>query len=296
MPSLVMPLDAREMRVLEGLRLRPRKSFGGRVRGERLTKKRGISIEFADYREYAEGDDLRHLDWNVLARLEVPVTKTYRDEEDLAVHLLLDASPSMDYGEPTKLEMARKLACAVGYLGLSGGDAVYPRALGLREKPMPSLRSRSSFPRLTKWADATRAPEDPTSISLATALRQFAGASARPGLVVLISDGLDPEITTAIRIIAGRGHEIMFMQVLSELDLDPDLEGDLRLLDGEGGSPVELTANGDVLKKYRQNLKKHIEAVQEATTRAGGRVAMIQSDRNIEDVLKNVLKKEGWVG
>src|SRR6476619_4360431 len=90
MPSIASPLEARDFRVLEGLRLMPRKSFGGRVRGERLTKKKGISIEFADYREYTDGDDLRHLDWNVLARLGVPVTKTYRDEEDLAVHVLVD--------------------------------------------------------------------------------------------------------------------------------------------------------------------------------------------------------------
>src|SRR3954462_1112722 len=133
MPSVATVLESGDFRVLEGLRLLPRKSFGGRVRGERLTKKKGISIEFADYREYTDGDDLRHLDWNVLARLGVPVTKTYRDEEDLAVHVLIDTSPSMSFGEPCKLDCAKKYACALGFLGLAGGDAVYPRALGIRE-------------------------------------------------------------------------------------------------------------------------------------------------------------------
>src|SRR5438105_6787237 len=115
MPNVATPLDPRDFRVLEGLRLLPRKSFGGRVRGERLTSKRGISIEFADYREYADGDDLRHLDWNVLARLATPVTKTYRDEEDLAVHLLVDTSSSMQFGEPSKQEAAKRYACALGF-------------------------------------------------------------------------------------------------------------------------------------------------------------------------------------
>src|SRR5690348_18424364 len=111
--SSTLVLEPKEFRLLEGLRLNPRKSFGGKVRGERLTKKKGISIEFADYRDYAEGDDLRHLDWNVLARLDSPIMKTYRDEEDLAVHLLVDGSASMEFGEPTKLEGAKRIAAAM---------------------------------------------------------------------------------------------------------------------------------------------------------------------------------------
>ena len=135
-------LEPREFRVLEGLRFNPRKAFAGRIRGERLTRKKGISIEFSDYRDYAEGDDLRHLDWNVLARLEAPIMKTYRDEEDLAVHLLVDGSPSMEFGEPTKAQAANKLATALGFLGLAGGDAVYLKRLGVREAPLPALRGR----------------------------------------------------------------------------------------------------------------------------------------------------------
>src|SRR5205814_89806 len=95
-------LSPAELRVFEQLRPNPRRTFGGQVRGERLTKTKGISIEFADYRDYAYGDDLRHLDWNVLARLEAPVIKTYQDELDLAVYLLLDCSRSMSFGDPSK--------------------------------------------------------------------------------------------------------------------------------------------------------------------------------------------------
>src|SRR5947209_4991141 len=132
-------LEPRVFRLLEGLRIVSRKAQPGRVRGERLTRRAGLSIEFADYRSYAEGDDLRHLDWNVLARLDNAVTRTYRDEEDLAVHLLLDDSPSMAFGEPTKLLAARELAAAFGYLGLCGGDAVTPVRLGRREPPATAM-------------------------------------------------------------------------------------------------------------------------------------------------------------
>jgi uncharacterized protein (DUF58 family) len=272
----------------------PRKSFGGRVRGERLTKKKGISIEFADYREYADGDDLRHLDWNVLARLNTPVTKTYQDEEDLAVHVLLDTSPSMQFGEPSKLDCAKKYACALGFLGLAGGDAVYPRALGNRERPLPALRGRSSMNRLTRWAENLQPAEEPTTLN--SALRQFAGASVRAGLVILVSDGLDPDVTTAIRILAGRGHEILFLQVLSHIELDPDLEGDLRLIDGEGGRPADITANGAVLKEYVERLRTHNDALRDTVLRVGGRYALIRPDEPFDKVLSHTLKRQRWIG
>ncbi|HVT13990.1 MAG TPA: DUF58 domain-containing protein [Fimbriimonadaceae bacterium] len=285
-------LDPREFRLLEGLRLNPKKSFSGRVRGERLTKKKGISIEFSDYRDYVEGDDLRHLDWNVLARLETPIMKTYRDEEDLAVHILLDGSASMSFGEPTKFEAARRIAAAVGYVGLCGGDAVYCRLLGQRGLILPGLRGRSSFPRFTRWLeDAKPAGEE----SLAASLRAFAHASARVGLAVVVSDGLDPEAATAVRVLGGRGHEVFFIQVLSDIELDPDLEGDLRLLDSEGGRAVEITANSYALREYRANLQRHNDALREAVLRVGGRHAMVRADDPLEKTVKQVLRREGWV-
>jgi uncharacterized protein (DUF58 family) len=260
-----------------------------------LTKKKGISIEFADYREYADGDDLRHLDWNVLARLNSPVTKTYQDEEDLAVHVLVDASPSMDFGEPTKFLCAKRYACALAFLGLAGGDPIYPRAIGARERPLPALRGRASFNRLMHWAEALEPTPDGAS-SLSTGLRQFAGASVRSGLVILASDGLDPEVTSALRIVAGRGHEIMFLQVLDQVELDPDLEGDLRLVDGEGGMPAEITANGSVLKQYLERLQTHNAALRDAVLRVGGRYALVRPDEPFDKVLSHTLKRQRWIG
>ncbi|HWA82033.1 MAG TPA: DUF58 domain-containing protein [Fimbriimonadaceae bacterium] len=285
-------LDPREFRLLEGLRLNPKKSFSGRVRGERLTKKKGISIEFSDYRDYVEGDDLRHLDWNVLARLETPIMKTYRDEEDLAVHVLLDGSASMSFGEPTKFDAARRIAAAAGYVGLCGGDAVYARLLGHRGLTLPGLRGRSSFPRFTRWLEDARPTGDE---SLSASLRAFAHASVRVGLAVVVSDGFDPDAATAVRVLGGRGHEVFFVQVLSEIELDPDLEGDLRLLDSEGGKAVEITANSYALREYRANLQRHNDALREAILRVGGRHALVRADDPLEKTVKQVLRREGWV-
>lgn len=287
-------LDPREFRVLEGLRFNPRKSFTGKIRGERLTQKKGISIEFSDYRDYAEGDDLRHLDWNVLARLETPIMKTYRDEEDLAVHLLVDCSQSMDFGEPLKIEAAKRLATALGYLGLAGGDAVYPRRIGIKEMPMPALRGRSSFIRLNSLMLAPTY-DQVEHATLSGSLRAFASSSARTGLVVLVTDGMDANIASSVRGLGGRGHELFLLQILSDVELDPDLEGDLRLLDAESTGRVEITANSFALKSYRENLKRHNEGLRDAVLRIGGRYALIRSSDSVETVVKRVLKREGWV-
>lgn len=286
-------LEPRAFRLLEGLRLNPRKSQPGRVRGERLTRRAGLSIEFADYRNYAEGDDLRHLDWNVLARLDSPVMRTYRDEEDLAVHVLLDDSPSMAFGEPAKIQAARELAAAFGYIGLLGGDAVNPLRLGRREAPLAALRGRAAYGRYSAWLARETSDEAPTG--LAASLRTFAASRARVGVAVVLSDGLDPEVAGAIRALVGRGHEVWVVQILSDLELDPDLEGDLRLVDGEGGTPTEITANSGTLKAYRENLKKHNEALADAAKRGGGRYALYRTGSPLDGFIKDTLKREGWV-
>ena len=286
-------LEPRAFRLLEGLRLTPRKSAPGRVRGERLTRRAGLSIEFADYREYAEGDDLRHLDWNVLARLDVPVMRTYRDEEDLAVHILLDESPSMAFGEPTKGRAARDLAAALGYVGLLGGDAVTPVRLGRREPPPAALRGRAAYGRYAAWLGREIPSDAPQG--LAAALRAFAASRARTGVAIILSDGLDADAPAALRTLVGRGHEVWMVQVLSDLDLDPDLEGDLRLIDGEGGTPTEITANSATLRAYRENLLRHNETLAQASLRGGGRYALVRSGTALESVLRETLKRGGWV-
>jgi uncharacterized protein (DUF58 family) len=291
---LNLVLEPREFKMLDGLRLNPRKAFAGRVRGERLTRKKGISIEFADYREYSDGDDLRHLDWNVLARLDSAVIRTYQDEEDLAMHLLLDLSPSMEFGEPSKLDQARKLACAIGYVALGGGDAVLPRALGPKEPDVRALRGRVGFPRLAQWCETARPPERNRE-TLTGAIRGFINASVRAGVAMLIADGLDPDFPGLLRALGGRGHEVWLLQVLSDIELDPDLEGDLRLLDAESGKPVEVTANSYVLKEYRRRLQEHNSAIVEAIRRIGGRHALIRADQSLDSVIKETFKREGWV-
>ena len=285
-------LDPRDLKLLANWRLNPRRTFVGHVQGERLTSRRGISIEFADYREYVEGDDLRHLDWNVLARLDNAVVKSYRDEEDLAVHLLVDASPSMTFGAPSKLSAAQRFGAALGSVALAGGDAVYVRTLGRREQPQPPMRGRPGFSRLMRSIGAI-APGSATR--LAPALLEFAKTETRRGIAILLSDGFDPAAASAIRALGGRGFEVLFLQIVADEDLSPPLEGDLRLIDDEGGEPVEITANSTVLKEYERRLSAHNSELQQAVLRAGGRYSLVRARTPLETLISTVWRRDGWV-
>lgn len=291
MPTVVNPLSPHESKLVSGLRWSPRRSFTGKVRGERLSRRKGLSIEFADYRDYTDGDDLRHLDWNVLARLDTPVMRTYQDEEDLAVHLLLDASASMAFGEPSKFAAAQKLACALGMVALAGGDAAVGWHLGHRRAPESPMRGPGAFLRLVRWSEVL---EPDGHLGLAESLRRFAGSGARPGLVVLVSDGLDPEVLSALRQVAGRGHEPAWVQVLAPTEVDPDLEGDLRLVDAEGRPAVEITANVGTLREYKRRLEAHNQALEREVVRLGGRYRRVLSDEPLATVIGD-LRRAGWL-
>lgn len=234
---------------------------------------------------------MRHFDWNVFARLDNPVVRTYQDEEDLAVHLLFDRSASMSFGEPTKAEAGRRFAAAFGYVALGAGDALFLNELGTREPPAPPIRGRANYPKLVRRLS----PEPPTGRQgLAASLRRFAASDARSGLAIVLSDGLDAGIESGVRALAARGHEVLFLQILSSLDLDPDLEGDLRLLDAESNAVVEITANSYALRGYLANLQAHQRRLGDAVRRGGGRFASLRSDSSVEDFLRTTGRREAW--
>ena len=157
---------------------------------------------------------------------------------------------------------------------------------------MPGAGHRANF--LGKPQGTTDLEAEGTQ-SLSQELRAFAHTGARPGLAVLVTDAMDKEAAQAIRILAGRGHEVCLLQVLSEIELRPDLEGDLRLLDVEGPTSVEITANSITLNAYRQNLDDHNCKLAEECLRMGGRYTLVTVGTPLERVVKEVLKREGWV-
>src|SRR5437588_8202963 len=145
-------LDPEFLARLEQLELVSRKIFLGRMKGERRSKRKGQSVEFADYRNYVVGDDLRFLDWNLYARLDRLFLRLFLEEEDLHVYLLIDNSLSMSFGSPTKLHYAKQVAAALGFIGLVNLDRVVVEAFNDRlVQSLPPLRGRRSMWRLMEF-------------------------------------------------------------------------------------------------------------------------------------------------
>ncbi|GIV09748.1 MAG: hypothetical protein KatS3mg019_1839 [Fimbriimonadales bacterium] len=276
---------------LERYRFQPQKTHAAAIRGERLSPRKGVSIEFADYRHYTPGDDLRHLDWNILARLDRAYLRTYQDEQELPVHLLLDCSASMAFGEPAKFDAARALAACLGYIGLLAGDAVYPTALHPQSAETRPLRGRIAFPRLMEWL-RTRQPD---GRSLVASLQRFVHANLPVGFVLLLTDGLDENLPDALRTLGSRRHEVVLLQILSEVELNPELEGDLTLIDAETGEALDITATGSVLQEYQRRLQAHLDALQNACRRIGATYVRILNTQPPQDVVIRELYPRGIV-
>ncbi len=273
------PCSETLLRKLDQLSLVARRVRAGQTAGERRSTKRGASVEFADYRDYTPGDDLRRVDWNIYARLERPFVKLFEEQEDLAVHLLLDGSGSMDWGEGAEGEgdretggqgkrenkwlYARRLAATLGYIALTSGDRLTVANLqspgekpGFSQKPgfwqFGSVRGRGHTLRLFDWLDGLKAAG---TTDLNTTLRSYAIAAGRPGLVILISDLFSPSgYVEGLTALAARGHELALLHTLSPDEVEPPLGGDLRLLDVETGASQEVTIDGNTRARYRRRL------------------------------------------
>src|ERR1700731_2711358 len=261
-------LDSAFLARLEQLELVSRKIFLGRMKGERRSKRKGQSVEFADYRNYVVGDDLRFLDWNLFARLERLFIRLFFEEEDLHFYILLDTSLSMDFGTPTKLHFAKQVAAALGFIGLVNMDPVVMEAFNDRlTQSMPAARGRRSLWRLMDFLQKVE-PAGPSD--LRRALRSFSIKCSGRGIVILLSDLMDKGgHEEALRYLVARQLDIYVIQVLSQEEIDPEIVGDLRLVDVEDEDVAEITVSGPLLKRYKQNLAAFRAGLHEFCSRRG---------------------------
>lgn len=252
-----MVFDEPTLRKLRSLTLVASQVRAGLLQGDRRARKRGSSLEFADYRNYVPGDDLRRLDWNVYARLEKPFIKLFEDEEDLSVNVLLDASQSMNWGdgETHKFTWARKVSAALGSIALSRGDRFTLHLLTPGRKPPQYGPARGSQHLFRLLAFLENYP--PAGITaLEASLREFALVHPRPGLTFLLTDLLDPAgYQPALKHLRSRGHEVAILHLLAPDELDPALAGDLKLIDSETGQPQEVSLDGGMRRLYRERVQ-----------------------------------------
>lgn len=279
---------------IERLELVTRKIFRGRTKGERRSHRKGQSVEFADFRNYVAGDDLRLLDWNLYARLDKLIVKLFLEEEDLHFYALIDASASMDFGDPTKLFFAKQLAACLGYIGLVRGDRVRIETLGQPLKELsPALRGRGSSWRLVDRLNAIKAGEE---TSLATGVKNFCTRNSGKGIVMLISDFLDKEgYETAIRYFVSRQMDCYVVQTLAREELEPDLKGDLKLVDCEDRDVAEISVSAPLLARYRQTSTQFTQGLERFCTRRGVSYMLCHNQTPVAELVGRHLRTRGLV-
>jgi uncharacterized protein (DUF58 family) len=308
MPAPLLTLEL--IRRLEQFELLAARRAKSSAKGERRSRARGQSVEFADYREYVPGDDLRYLDWNLYGRLERLFLKLYEEERELPVRIFLDASESMTFGSPRKFDFARQVAAAIGYVALCGYDRVsvipFPARIGAGNGADPlapaelaargglrSVRGRRSaisfFSNLS--ALTAQGPAD-----LNQALRRGALEARQTGLAVVLSDFLDPAgYEAGVGALVGRGFQVDLVQILAPEELSPFTFGDLRMVDAETGATQDVTFGRYRLKAYRQTVENYIQRLREYSQRHGVNFFTTTSSTSLEELLlKQLRRAEVW--
>jgi uncharacterized protein (DUF58 family) len=292
-------LSPQLLRRLEQLELLAARRARSALKGERRSRARGLSVEFADHRNYVPGDDLRYLDWNLLGRLDRLFLKLYEEERELPVRVFLDASESMTFGEPAKFDCARKLAAAIGYVALCGFDRVAvsvfpdrPEEAAVRGA-LRSVRGRRSATTFFRHLSALTAggPAD-----LNAALRRGAIEARQTGMAVVLSDFLDPAgYEAGLRALLGRGFQVTAIQILSPEELEPKTFGDLRLVDSETGQVQEVTFGKFRLAAYQKTVRNFCQRLREFCTARGINGFLANSATPLDDLLLRQLREaEVW--
>src|SRR5215212_5367412 len=297
LPSEIDPtvFDEGFLRQLERLQLIMKAPVRGGLKGGRRSVKRGQSVEFADFRDYALGDDLRQLDWNVLARLEKLFVKLYVEEEDITIHFLLDTSASMASDGGGKLVFVKRAAAALGYIGLSSEDRVAVTALGGRSaRRQVALRGSGRVFRLLSALSAVPAAAGATD--LVAAARHAAAQLTGRGVIVLLSDLLDPGADRVIRELAATGSELIVLHVLSPEELDPTLEGDVRLVDVESGDGIDVTVDLATIDDYKARLAAWQEGFADLAAKRGATYVPISTDLPLADLVFAELRRRRVLG
>ncbi len=288
-------LGSKLMASLDKIDIVARKIFSGKTQGERRSRRRGMSVEFADYRQYTAGDDLRFIDWNVYARLDRLFMKIFLEEEELTLGVAIDASASMEFGNPNKFDFVRRLAMALGYIALSSHNKVSLFSFNDKGvKRLASLRGRKRTRDIGQWL-LDVIPEGGTAF--VDACKAISTARQGRGVLIVLSDCLDDDgIKQGLSYLVGGGWDVFVMQVLAPEEVDPQragLEGDLRLEDAETNDACEITVTAPLVAKYMQRLQHYCEDIREQCTRVGAGSAKVSTDVDMEQLLVEYLRSRG---
>lgn len=287
--------DEAFLRRLESLAVVARRTVDGKTRAERRSKKTGAGIELADTREYTPGDDFRAIDWSLFARSERLHTRLFEEEEDLSVYVALDVSASMTLGAPPKLDHGKRLAAALAYVSLAALDRVSITTFSDRVVArMPATRGKA---RIFRALDFLRTTESGGATDLGAAMRAFVAQNKRRGVVLVISDLYDPKsFETGIDALRHARFEPRVLHVVDRRDAEPELFGDVVLVDRETGEQREVTVTEAVLRRYREAHARHGKRIAAFAGEKQVPLVTIDTRESWDEVVLGLLRRGGIVG
>lgn len=271
---------------LESLQINSRHRLAGRFGGEHVSTRYGNTVDFSDFREYHPGDDFRRIDYHVLARLDQVLIKLYEADDEVTVRMLIDTSASMAIGG--KLEQAKRLTAAIGFVALTAHDAVSVHTFPERARA-PRFAGRGAVPAMISYLEALEPGGQTPFARVAAHLLSQAGL---PGITVVASDLLTSEWQSLVGLRAS-GSDLVVLHVLCEEDATPDYSGDLELVDSEAGERLSVSVTDDVARSYRERVQAWRGEVAAVTRSAGASYLSVDSREDIEELLFKTWRRAG---
>jgi uncharacterized protein (DUF58 family) len=292
-----MLIDPDLMKMLDRLSIVSRKLFSGAMKGKRRSVKRGNSVEFADYRDYQPGDDFRFIDWNIYARLDRLFLKTFVEEENIYIHILLDVSPSMGFGMPSKFEYGKKIASALGYIGLVDLDMVVLTVFSESLNGLRPMRGKDRIFTILNFLENTAISKEtgkPASSLMDSCIKNYAIKTPHRGVAIIISDFLVPQnvYEGALKALLYKNFDVRVIQVLSNEELQPSLSGELKLQDSESGETKEVTITDRLMAGYQKRLTAFCRNLEDFCTKNNMSYIRISTNLLFEDLILKEFRKE----
>ena len=278
------------LRKLERIKILSRKGKKGPTRGEHAASRSGTSLDFLDYRKYQVGDDFRYVDWNVYGRSDKLFLKLFKSEEDLSIHLLLDASQSMGEGSPSKYFYAKRLAAALSYIGLSNLDRVGLAAFRQRlEEVHTPQRGQKSYSHLIRFLKEMPV-EGETNIN--ASLTEYAETCKRPGVAVIMSDLLDPKgIRQGLESLLLRKFDIILFHILDHQELSPSMRGYFIFEEVETHETRKINLDAGLIRLYQDHLEKYLKGIRDFCYSRGINYYLCDTNVPVEDFLIQYLSQ-----
>ena len=286
--------DSEFLKKLEYLYIVSKKIFAGRIKAERRSTRRGVSVEFADYRNYTPGDDFRYIDWNAFARLDELLLKLYEEREDLHIYILVDASQSMTYGELPKLIYAKRVAAALAYIGLSNLDRIGITAFNTTDmNRLPTERGKGKIFTVLNFLDQINGTGE---TDMEHAFRNFVHMTKRRGLVVVISDLFDPKgFTAGLNMLKFQKHDLFVIHIIDEKEAEPNLLGDYHLVDIETDQLRPVTINENHIKRYKALFNKYCDDLDRYCTQREISLVRTMTKASFEELILRIFRMGGFV-